>query len=279
MGHLAKENRATIDVLSIRGTECQMESLSILADATQGIVDIVDPLDLNKQFLRLATKTILGTGVSATFRIDDRMKFDDNEKSSIVEEMGTVNEETDLVFSFSAREPFSAPFVRIQTEVSYSKLDGTKCTRVFTGQLPITNDRDKAEANLNSAVISMMAIHRAAKLAQEGEYQNARIALISTQRLLQRGMNTRRNQREYIIYIKQAERLDGFMRQQQVMEEVFGGADAVGRRQARDDSASKNIIQMKFLPLAALQQSLMHQKEEEEKKANQPADGIVGPGQ
>jgi hypothetical protein len=76
---------------------------------------------------------------------------------------------------------------------------------VVTGLRQVTHKRESAEAGLNSATIGLAAVHRSAALAQKGDYLEARVNLISNMRLLQRGMLTSKNQREYINFIKQSE--------------------------------------------------------------------------
>lgn len=50
----------------------------------------------------------------------------------------------------------------------------------------------------------------------------------------------------YIQFIKQAERLDGFMREAQMQRKLLGAINLrLSSSKERDDSASKNIIQMK----------------------------------
>jgi hypothetical protein len=70
-----------------------------------------------------------------------------------------------------------------------------------------------------------------------GDYQRARIALVSAQRLLQRGMAGGRGQQAYLRYIVSGEKLDAFMRE----------AQALGAGADRDDDASKAMFQMKSL--------------------------------
>lgn len=93
-------------------------------------------------------------------------------------------------------------------------------------------------------------VQHAALLAQRGDYQRARMRLISNQRLLQRGMKSKEVQASYVRYIQQAERLDGFMREAAAMEKVFGKADDKSRAAQRDDVAARNIVQMKNAPRA-----------------------------
>lgn len=73
-----------------------------------------------------------------------------------------------------------------------------------------------------------------------GSYKEARINLVSVQRLLQRIMKSSKHQKDYLSYVVQAEKLDGFMREAQQQEQVFGKST-----KDRDDAASKAMYQMK----------------------------------
>jgi hypothetical protein len=61
-------------------------------------------------------------------------------------------------------------------------------------------------------------------------------------------MKNRNNQRDYIRFIVQGEKLDGFMRIAQQQEQVQGlSSEASMRKGARDDSASNSIYNMKSI--------------------------------
>ena len=58
------------------------------------------------------------------------------------------------------------------------------------------------------------------------------------------------NQKSYLSFITQAEKLDQFMREQEMTEKVFGGAASVAkgeRKKERDDAASQAMYKMKSL--------------------------------
>eukprot|EP01125_Pyxidicula_operculata_P008162 TRINITY_DN275_c0_g2_i1.p1 TRINITY_DN275_c0_g2~~TRINITY_DN275_c0_g2_i1.p1 ORF type:complete len:1179 (+),score=388.10 TRINITY_DN275_c0_g2_i1:39-3575(+) len=246
IGQLAKSNGATVNVLSIRGEDCCLEYLGILADATSGVVDIVNPTDLSKQVASVMSKPILGTGVTCKLLTSHYLQFADSLKNLSQREYGNVTTDTDLTFAFRPRKLYDdleeeeRKSIPIQVQISYSRPDGAKIERIITRLLPATFDRDEMEKKIKGSIISMRAIHYSAELAQKGDYKEARINLISAMRLLQRGMHSRQTQKEYINFIVQSEKLDGFMRHAQAQEQVFGRAFA-----DRDDSAAKNIVQMK----------------------------------
>ena len=105
--------------------------------------------------------------------------------------------------------------------------------------------RDVAEELIDSESASLAAIHHAAGLAQSGEYVEARCALIGTHRLLQRTMSTSAHQQAYLRFVVQAEKLDGFMRESQASEQVFGYCSKSVRKATRDDAAAQAMYKMK----------------------------------
>jgi hypothetical protein len=49
----------------------------------------------------------------------------------------------------------SFPF---QAQITYHALDGSKCVRIISNQLTISNDRDELEKNANYGILSTNAI-------------------------------------------------------------------------------------------------------------------------
>jgi len=244
LAKLAKENTATVNVLSMRGEDCCLEYLGTLADLTSGVVDIVDPKDLSKIVSAVMSKPILATGVTIKLICGEHFVFSDTFSKETIREFGNVTADTDLTFSFSSTHYFTEPkVVPFQAQIMYSRPDGAQITRTITKMIPIHTNRDDVEAtNLQSGIIAMRAIQSSAAIAQHGDYKTARANLISAMRVLQRCMKSRKQQREYINFIVQSEKLDGFMRQSQVQENLIGTS---GQNELKDDSAAKNIVQMK----------------------------------
>ncbi len=110
---------------------------------------------------------------------------------------------------FSLRLFFSLPYVLfavpIQVQLQYSNLQGDQFLHSFTFNRPVRCQRTEAEEDLNSTVSALQAIHESARLAQTGKYTDARINLVSVQRLLQRTMKKVNQQKAYLSYIVQAE--------------------------------------------------------------------------
>jgi len=226
----------------------QWKNLGKLAYITSGIVDIVDPLDIGNVQI---SKPTLATNVNCTVYLNKGLVFS-NGQNKVIQEIGNVTQDSDLALSYHAKEFFtSVRELYFQAQITFTRPDGTKYLRIITKTMPISHSREEVEKGLKSSIIGIRAVRESAELAQKGDYQKARINLISNQRLLQRGMKNKAHQYQYINFIKQSERLDGFMREAQQQEEVFGLKKQPSellnndRRLKRDDSAAKNIVQMK----------------------------------
>lgn len=165
-----------------------------------------------------------------------------------VQKLGKMSPQTVASFRLQARDLDSPPStVPIQVQMSYSMPNGQEVLQVLSKDIPVSMCRSDAEENINSVCVGLGAIHSAARQAQRGEYRAARLTLISTSRLLQRAMHTPSHQDGYICFITQAEKLDGFMREREAQDAVFGTVG--GSQRGRDDGASRSMYQMKNLRL------------------------------
>lgn len=270
MGEAARMQGTSISVVSLRGTTANLEVLGILPKLTNGNMDVVDPVRLTMQLRSMACKETVATGVSVTCRLPRPFQFLDRAGKRIggtaLAEMGMVTTDTDLMFPFSCcvddEDEVQGPVqsqtdpVAAQVEIRYSRRGGTR-VRVSTRQFTVTPIRDDCEMQLNPAVLGTSAIHTAADRAQVGDYKAARVLLISTLRLLQRALAGKRVGQSacYINYVRQAERLDGFMRISQEQAAIFQTNTTKGSKgadQKRDDTASRNILQMRNCGVAQL---------------------------
>ncbi len=59
LGHFAKSKGVVISVLSIKGSECKLESLGALTEITSGKVDRVDPLEITKNFQSILSLPVI----------------------------------------------------------------------------------------------------------------------------------------------------------------------------------------------------------------------------
>jgi len=197
-------------------------------------------------------------------------------------ELGTATADSDLAFSFQVEEnlveildkfhkknldapesekdplpyfldayatterTYGASPVQVQVEYTLTET-GEKRLKVVSALLPISISRSIAEEKINSTVVSLVAIQRAANMAQKGNYTEARVELVSFVRLLQRTMKTVEHQDDYMGYIVQAEKLDQFMRESQTQASVLDNKPVA----SRDDAAAQAMFKMKAVSVDA----------------------------
>jgi len=246
----AVDRGVSISVITIEGEECAMEHLGMSADMTGGQVDIVDPVALESKVTTIVARRTLATQAVVSVRVSRGLLVDGC--AQITRPMGTVSLDSDVCFSVAFQEGLpsdaDAP-IRCQVEVRYVGRDGGEYLTVATCDIAVSSDRQSVEEAMDPEIVAVAAIQRAACLAQDGNYRAARSDLISTQRLLQRGMGSPEVRQAYIPFIIQAEKLDQFIREREAQEQV--GARWADRRKAdRDDEAARAMYQMKSLSLA-----------------------------
>jgi len=75
LGQFAKSKGLTINIVSIIGDECNLESLSKLAELTGGNVERVDPITLTKNFESILSQPIIASNVVAKVKLHKGLQF------------------------------------------------------------------------------------------------------------------------------------------------------------------------------------------------------------
>jgi len=236
----------------MEGENCSMENLGTCADLTGGQVDMVDLRTLSANMRHMLADSILAYGLEVTAICGPGFVFESDHVNgrcgTAVQKLGNATAKTVASFRLQAQDPI-APFstVPVQVQMRYFTPKGQEVLQVVSKDMPVSNCRSNSEENINSVCVGLGAIHGAARQAQNGEYRAARLTLISTSRLLARTMHTPVHQDGYVCFITQAEKLDGFMREREAQDAVFGCVG--GSQRGRDDDASRSMYQMKNLRL------------------------------
>jgi Mg-chelatase subunit ChlD/uncharacterized protein YdbL (DUF1318 family) len=258
LGQRAAQAGVSVSLISIRGDDTRMDLLGAVAELSGGTVDIVDPTALEKR-LGTLTQPVVATNVVVEIRGSPGVTFADpttGKRGSVVSAtLATVKEVSDVFFAYELdADGFDdkKPAV-VQVEMSFSTLKGDRINRCVTVPLPAANtSRSKVEKECNLIVPAIVSLREAARLASQHSIMGARLVLISTLRMLQRGMGSVQAQRAYLQYVKVAERLDGFLRElasRADVEKLFLQNNEEQQQQL-DDYASRNVIQVKQMSLA-----------------------------
>jgi len=280
IGAYAKENGVTISVISIEGTDCNIENLGVLTDLTTGKVDIVNPLKLTTNFSSILANPIIATNVEVSFLLhhglgfkNEESVFDPENTFKAVRNTGNVTADTEISFEYGIRTSANnlglneLPF---QVQIRFSRINGMKCVRVITRKQAVTQKREEAEKEADIDVLALGAMQHAAKIAQQGNYSKAREKVYANQRLMNRAnvINNYNNNEQYSAYsdyVSEAAELDTAIQQQQVQEksegidfdstETTNVDDSIAneryraRKNARSDEVSKVIWQHKNKPM------------------------------
>jgi len=69
LGEYAKNKGLTINIVSIIGDECNLDSLSKLAELTGGNVERVDPVALTSNFANMLSQPVIASNVIAKIKL------------------------------------------------------------------------------------------------------------------------------------------------------------------------------------------------------------------
>jgi len=260
IGRRAAEEGTSISVITMEGEDCSMENLGTCADLTGGQVEMVDLQALSTKVGAMLANATLATGLQIVVIAGEGASLGAGSATTqkgtaciATLSVGTATARTDLTLKASVLADLASkcdPSVPLQLQLRYTRPDGEDVLQVLTVQPSVCSKREEVEAGVNGTCIGLSGIHCAARLAQQGEYRASRCELISTCRLLQRAMHTEAHQESYLSFIVQAEKLDGFMRERESQEKIFG-SDKAGQC-GRDDDASRSMYQMKSLSVNEL---------------------------
>ncbi|CAE8684637.1 unnamed protein product [Polarella glacialis] len=255
IGLRAAEEGTCISIVTMEGEDCSMENLGICADLTGGQVEMVDlqHLTLNSKVGAMLANPTLATSLKITLIVGSHCSVRDADSDETrrrgsacisVRKLGSVTARSDLTFELDTSTVLQAgagaSSLPVQLQLHYTLPSGEELLQVLTAQPLCSSSREEAEADINGTAVALWGLHKAARLAQQGTYRSARSELISTCRLLQRAMRDQAHQEAYLAFVVQAEKLDGFMRERELQEQVLGSSSTAGQN-GRDDDASRSM--------------------------------------
>ena len=166
----------TINIVSIEGDECNIDSLSKLADLTGGHVERVNPTTLTQNFASMLAKPVIATKVEAKVRLHQGLQFRNElaeniseDKSLLTRQFGNVTVDSIFTFEYGLKpldvllemeeidmtKVKSFPF---QTQIVYTAFDGSKCLRVITKKQEMSTERQKLEREADYEMLGYNAI-------------------------------------------------------------------------------------------------------------------------
>ena len=196
VGEQARDAGVQVSVLSIKGDEAGMENLGIVADATGGEVDIVDPRDMASKFSSLLENSVIALNVQARIVLHKALAFRNEQGAGgreLVRNVGNVTAETAETVEFSVRRDARELLggadggrVPFQVQISFTTRSGQRCMRVITQMKDITADRAVAEKAAHVGVLGLNSVRQSARHAEAGNLTKARAKHLKSNRLIER---------------------------------------------------------------------------------------------
>lgn len=110
VGQLAQTHGVTINLVSIEGDDCNIESLSKICELTGGNVDRVDPVNLTKNFTNVLSKPVIATQVVTKVKLHKGLRFRNEIETNLAEnqtllvkESGNVTEDDVFTFEYTIK--------------------------------------------------------------------------------------------------------------------------------------------------------------------------------
>jgi hypothetical protein len=219
----------SVSVLSLTGTDCALENLSVVAERTSGSVERVDPQNLTGQMAsllngppvlsyRTMAMVLLHRGLRFRGEVDDEAE----QRFWLVKDLGNVSAASECTVSYAFRPKSEVDLSQVaaipfQVQLLYTRPDGAVRLRVATAKISVTDNRQEAEQKADAKVIASHAAQHAAKLAKAGDYEGAQMATRAVQRMLQRGekLDT------LAEFSKEVEAMDNMLISERAKEEKF----------------------------------------------------------
>ncbi len=88
---------------------------------------------------------------------------------------------------FNLQEMTSLPF---QTQISYTALDGSKCLRVISKQLEVSNDRAELEKKADFNLISANAMAKGSEMAARGDFRGGQAIMKTYKQKMKQNINS-----------------------------------------------------------------------------------------
>lgn len=110
VGQFAKSKGVTINLVSIKGDECNIDGLSKLCELTGGFVDRVSPVTLTQNFTNILAKPVIATSVVVKVKLHKGLTFRNEAPQSLsqnntmlVKDMGNVTDESIFTFEYTMK--------------------------------------------------------------------------------------------------------------------------------------------------------------------------------
>ena len=111
VGQYAKTKGVTVNIVSIEGEECNIDTISKVSELTGGDVQRVAPRDLIENFSNILSLPVLATNVQIKVKLHKGLEFRNEDAANLSEDktilardLGNVNEGSELTFEYKLKD-------------------------------------------------------------------------------------------------------------------------------------------------------------------------------
>ena len=211
----ANEMGVTVNIVSIEGEECDLETLITLSEKTGGSVNIVNPTKMKENFSAMLQKSAIATNVTVKVLLHKALEFRNEDESNLNRSktllrkvVGNATEESEITFEYKIKDAEDLKKIKdfdiekldeipFQAIIEYTRLDGTKCIRTITKKISTSDDIDEVQKDVNVDILAVNAAQQASKYARRGEFRAAQAYTMNQKRFLKQNARTEADKATY----------------------------------------------------------------------------------
>mmetsp|Transcript_18563 Transcript_18563/g.55040 ORF Transcript_18563/g.55040 Transcript_18563/m.55040 type:complete len:772 (+) Transcript_18563:121-2436(+) len=174
----AMDRGVSVSIVTIDGTDADLDSIECLSDRTGGDLEIVDPLKLADNFSSMLAEAVVASKVEVTMKLHKGLQFRNEAAacSSLTRQLGNVNANSEAMFEFKVGDAkLDVAELPFQVQIKYTTPSGMEALRVISRRKPVTTDRSEALKSMNVAMCAARAAQVSSELASKGKVKEARL--------------------------------------------------------------------------------------------------------
>ena len=246
VAEFAKERGVTVNIISIKGQDCDLETLVTLSEKTNGVVNVIEPNNLQDNFEMMLKKEIIASNVSVRVHLHKGLEFRNEnellmnkEKTLMNRSIGNATNDSEITFEYKIKtveelkliEDFNIDDFKeipFQAIIEYTKLNGIKYIRIITKTLKVSDDADEVQKNADINILAVNAAQQASKLAKKGNFREAQAYTKNQKRFIKKNMRDDRDKEAYSKWKgAMGEMYDQLYDQNNMEEELFLQAESM----------------------------------------------------
>ena len=184
MAQEAKKKRVMVNILSLKGDNCNLKDLGKLSLATGGSLLKIDPKALGTEFSKIMEEEMLGTSSQLTVKLNKIFTIKNepfearlsDDKSTMYQDFGNFSADTELIFEFQTVHKEDAKNVSsinidlykkakvpMQVQLEYTGRKGEQYLQIITDWRELVEDENDVYEGANFGLFAASVLQRASQ--------------------------------------------------------------------------------------------------------------------